>query len=340
MRSIQQRARFHLLRLQNKLRNQLARWTFDASGFDDPLPCLWSRGISRFCDSRGPDDYWQAPTENVLAPELIREHYGAAHGLVWIRLSTQPRINRLADLDHFATFALPTIRHPFVLITTDGDVLVPSELRRSTVDAILASPWLRAWYTQNYDGIGIDKLFPMPIGLDLHTPRPFMSPRKLIEILDEVSSSRPPLEDLPLRVVCDIGLSLASAARVDAMAALQGCSHIDFVTWRISQAAIWKRYASSPFVLSVEGNALDCHRTWEALYLGSIVITKTSTLDSLYKDLPVVIIKDWNEIREPNNLLLWRDQYGPLTEKARIWSRLGAKRYLDDIRARALAAPS
>jgi hypothetical protein len=35
-------------------------------------------------------------------------------------------------------------------------------------------------------------LFPFPIGLDLHTPRPFTSPRKLIAKLAEIRSSRPP----------------------------------------------------------------------------------------------------------------------------------------------------
>lgn len=51
------------------------------------------------------------------------------------------------------------------------------------------------------------------------------------------------------------------------------------------------RYVISPF-----GNGLDCHRTWEALYMGCIPVVTTSTLDSLYEDLPVIILKDWLEI--------------------------------------------
>ena len=43
------------------------------------------------------------------------------------------------------------------------------------------------------------------------------------------------------------------------------------------------------FILSPPGAGFDCHRTWEALYLGAIPIVKTSSLDPLYKDLPVVI---------------------------------------------------
>ena len=50
------------------------------------------------------------------------------------------------------------------------------------------------------------------------------------------------------------------------------------------------------FVLSPHGNGLDCHRTWEALCLGCIPIVKTSPLDSMYNELPVLIVNDWNDI--------------------------------------------
>src|ERR1700722_11865528 len=56
--------------------------------------------------------------------------------------------------------------------------------------------------------------------------------------------------------------------------------------------------AHSKFVLSPQGNGLDCHRTWEALYMGCIPIVKNSLLNDLYEDLPVVIVDDWAEVTE------------------------------------------
>ena len=50
------------------------------------------------------------------------------------------------------------------------------------------------------------------------------------------------------------------------------------------------------FVISPHGNGLDCHRTWEALVLGCIPIVKTSKIDYLYENLPVLIVKDWSDI--------------------------------------------
>ena len=43
---------------------------------------------------------------------------------------------------------------------------------------------------------------------------------------------------------------------------------------------------------------LDCHRTWEALYLDAIPIVWHSTLDSLFTNLPVIIINNSNELTE------------------------------------------
>jgi len=52
------------------------------------------------------------------------------------------------------------------------------------------------------------------------------------------------------------------------------------------------------FVLSPRGNGLDCFRTWEALFMGSIPIVRSSTLNGMYKDLPVVIVQSWEEVTE------------------------------------------
>lgn len=57
----------------------------------------------------------------------------------------------------------------------------------------------------------------------------------------------------------------------------------------------WKDYK---FVLSPRGAGIDCHRTWEALVVGLIPIVLSSTIDNLFKDLPVIIINSWNEITE------------------------------------------
>jgi hypothetical protein len=83
----------------------------------------------------------------VLAEQL----QPALRAVVWVRLGTRSRDGEAVDLDAFAERVLPTVDRPLVLLTTDGDATVPTELRPETVAKLLASPWLRAWYTQNCD---------------------------------------------------------------------------------------------------------------------------------------------------------------------------------------------
>jgi hypothetical protein len=61
---------------------------------------------------------------------------------------------------------------------------------------------------------------------------------------------------------------------------------------------IYARNRQYPFWLSPRVNGLDCHRTWEALYLDVIPIVWNSTLNSLYIDLPVIILDKCSEITE------------------------------------------
>jgi hypothetical protein len=61
---------------------------------------------------------------------------------------------------------------------------------------------------------------------------------------------------------------------------------------------IYARNRQYPFWLSPRGGGLDCHRTWEALYLDVIPIVWNSSLNVLYENLPVVIINDYKELNE------------------------------------------
>ena len=64
----------------------------------------------------------------------------------------------------------------------------------------------------------------------------------------------------------------------------------------ISNPECYDQMSKYKFILSPPGAGEDTHRTWEALYVGCIPIVKSSLLNSLYEDLPVVIVDDWDVI--------------------------------------------
>jgi hypothetical protein len=61
----------------------------------------------------------------------------------------------------------------------------------------------------------------------------------------------------------------------------------------------YKNQRQFTFVFSPFGNGLDCHRSWEAMYLGSIPILQTSRLDVIYAGMPVIIVKSFEQVNEP-----------------------------------------
>ena len=52
------------------------------------------------------------------------------------------------------------------------------------------------------------------------------------------------------------------------------------------------------FVFCPRGNGVDTHRLWMTLYLGSIPIVKDHITHRTFKHLPILFVKDWNEISE------------------------------------------
>lgn len=52
------------------------------------------------------------------------------------------------------------------------------------------------------------------------------------------------------------------------------------------------------FILSPPGAGPDCHRTWEALYIGCIPIVISSSINELYEDLPILVVDKWSDITE------------------------------------------
>jgi len=54
--------------------------------------------------------------------------------------------------------------------------------------------------------------------------------------------------------------------------------------------------AISKYVLSPPGNGIDCHRTWEALYLNSTPIVQAQAWPFAVYTLPVMVTEDWKDL--------------------------------------------
>ena len=67
---------------------------------------------------------------------------------------------------------------------------------------------------------------------------------------------------------------------------------------QLKQEDYLKTISEYKFIASPEGNGIDCHRTWEAMYLRSIPIVERNATTEYFEKigLPLVLIDDWKEL--------------------------------------------
>ena len=64
----------------------------------------------------------------------------------------------------------------------------------------------------------------------------------------------------------------------------------------ITNTKCYEDMSKYKFIISPKGAGIDCHRTWESIILGCIPIVKSSSINEIYKDLPILVIDDWSEL--------------------------------------------
>jgi hypothetical protein len=234
--------------------------------------------------TKGPllNAYSRKHTESTSTSDEIKDLIQSATDIIFLR-------NGSFQQNELTLFAnqLDLLTHPIKLITMDGDRPMPSSQPPDSVQKVLDCPMILSWHTQNYDkSILHEKLKPIPIGFDLHT-HPFDKLGYMIHCRNFGPRKR--------IIISDSHHTISHPERLLLYHTLKNNRLIDF-TKKVSIMEIYKLYNQYQFALSPRGNGLDCHRTWELLFAGVIVITKTSPLDDMYKDLPVVILKDWSEL--------------------------------------------
>ena len=219
---------------------------------------------------------------------------------------------------------------PIILITieTDGFTVLPQYLEH---------PLLHHWFTWNKP-IEHPKLTCIPEGLNYDRQE---------VILTKYLNKFPLVQNTESRKLLCMNCSLhTNGSRADLMKLVQTrwkdfCDVIDLVPpiqeymqlsysdgrqikKSVTHPKCYESLSKYKFVLSPPGEGLDCHRTWEALYLNVIPIMLSSPIDCLFNDLPVVIVKDWNEINkdfliEEYQRIQKRDDYNMDKLKLSYW---------------------
>jgi len=191
---------------------------------------------------------------------------------------------KISYITYFIEKMLPLIKHKFILITHMGDQ------KAGLNKKILEHPFLIKWYGINMIST-LKNVECIPLGLEN-----LMWKRTKFSILDQYKNNiKSNLLYLNFNIKTNKNRPII----------LNTFLNKNFIK---NNNKSWDDYikelSTYKFCISPEGNGIDCHRTWECLYLNVIPIVKKSITMSYFDELPILFVDNYDIINEE-----YLDQY-------------------------------
>jgi len=141
-----------------------------------------------------------------------------------------------------------------------------------------------------------DLIKPLPLGLERQGYR---SAGRLKNF------KKPPIIDFKTRSISFLVAwnDLTNTNRLKAREIFSKDKRSLIVNKRLNARTVHKLMRKSLFVPSPAGNGPDCHRTWEAIYLGCVPVVLKSEFTGL-ESWPVLLIDDWSDLINKSSLEL------------------------------------
>jgi len=225
------------------------------------------------------------------------------------------------------------INAKFILVSGDCDESIPDDIfpNEDAFKSFIESDKIIHWFSQNTVK-DHPKLSKIPIGVDYHTITAVTPVDQEKELIGIKNAARPLKDRKPL---CYSNFHINKDGKKftgDRDSAINGVPKdlVFYEPGKVSRTDTWTHQAEYGFILSPHGNGLDCHRTWEALCLGSIPVVKTSPLDPLYNELPVLIVKEWSDVTKE----LLEETLRNYSAKTWNMDRITLKYWMDLIRSK------
>ena len=190
-------------------------------------------------------------------------------------------------------FRYINIEESFSVITHNSDIAINENFL-----PFIDNEKVEKWYGQNID-IEHPKVNSVPIGLA--NPKWAHGNPEVFQKVQEELINGEIKKDKLFYVNFDIYTNLGERQKCLSESGLELEPKLDFESYL-------REMARSYFVVSPDGNGIDCHKNWEALYLNSIPIVSRGINTNYFKEkgLPFLIVNEWSELK---NIKLDQDLY-------------------------------
>ena len=256
------------------------------------------------------------------------------------------------DLMRFEHDVLRHIDHNIILISGGDDRTFPDEYEGGAGKILehIDSGKIAHLFVQN-SIVHNENITCIPLGIDFHTAwhwpdrlqlDKFLSLKQQEDELTTLIKHLKPTNQREKTMFCDFyfndtmkrwkstKLKFFNIDRTQIHRKLRNKSFYRFPDKKMPRDLLWNTKKECVFDISPPGGGLDCHRTWESLLLGCIVIVQKSPLNQLFEGLPIVEVDSWNEINQ-ENLNKWKKEFGNVLANQNARKRLTFEYWSDKI---------
>lgn len=199
---------------------------------------------------------------------------------------------------------LPKVNTQIVLLVLDYPFVGTDSSVNNSLN-VLENFRVKHLFAENWSGKDHPKLSILPIGVESPFPDGSVYGKTSEKQMLEFSNRAKLPGNKPLRILVNAHLNTknkpASGSynqRFEMEQILKANPLCDFWTNRESRDRTWELHENYAFELCPEGNGLDTHRFYEALWLNTIPIVKRNSLSKMYSNFPCVIVDNWQDINE------------------------------------------
>jgi hypothetical protein len=210
-------------------------------------------------------------------------------------------IQTQSDLAHFISDNSEKYETVYILGEL-SDQLIKSYERIPSIKTLIVMESDTTQYEQNlsklYSKVGkiysnnligkSERCFPVPLGIERQAYRSSGKVRNFHKKYQTKTSNR----TIPFLIAWN---DATNAKRSVYRSEFQSYSSCLVINKRLNASTIHKLMRKTMFVPSPAGNGIDCHRTWEAMYLGAVpVVLKSEFCGG--DDWPVLVVDNWSDL--------------------------------------------
>ncbi len=190
------------------------------------------------------------------------------------------------NVDKFIKGMHPLIKNPYIMVTAGDykDAVKPRHM------AFLNNINIIAWYSVHPCWRLHAKFHPIPLGI-FQNKKNYLRRRNLTQYFSKLRHT--PKEKL---LYMNFGFRRKFKPKRNLVHRLFANAPFCTKSGRVPFGKYMNDMSQHKFTLAPRGVGPDTYRAWEAMLVGSIPIVQSSQLNSLYADLPVLIVQKWEDI--------------------------------------------